>query len=148
MKTPKIEEIRKQAAQLGKLSQQDLVALGALLWKRGEEIQDLLLSVKEAIRSRSPRDPGQHLLESPGVTCQVTVPSSHVVLSSEADLDDIRRVLGSDFDRLFRTTESVNPSKDFEDAFQNLDPEKASALRPHLEVVQGKARISFRSKES
>lgn len=121
----------------------ELVRLGSDLMGLGKLVQGLVESIKAEIRRRTPAVPGQHHLSGPGAVCHVTVPEPMPVLRKEVPLDDLRRALGEDFDRLFTVTEEAVPREDFEDVLNGMNPNKVTIVLAAMDIATPKARVSF-----
>lgn len=125
------------------------ISLGQLLWALRAQIDKRIEPLKEELREMASKGMPPGMSKIAGAqedhVVAITVPQPRFALRKKADISELRRVLGEDFDQLFREKTTYTPVKEaIERAFQSAPPEKKKALMRALNQVSGTVRISFR----
>lgn len=131
-----------------KMDLQEAIWIGTLLFDWGKQANRLIAQIKDIIRERLGKTPGQHLLAGQdGTQCLLTVPSPSFVLAPDINAQNLRQILGpAGFDRLFKVQETLTLRDDFGAELRNLDPAIRLQVMSHLEMSPGKPRVSFQQK--
>lgn len=124
----------------------DLVTLGWELWRIIDVAHKTIEPVKQVVRLRAEATGKRGHVNFTGsyrTTCQVTVPDPVPKLRKDADLDDLRRVLGDKFGDLFAEQVQVQPRPKFETLVAALTPEEREAVLNAVDLAAGTSRVSF-----
>lgn len=137
------------AIRLGDLSTEDQVVLGQLLWTISKRAVKALDPIKGSLRQVAVEDsggvPGPVYLHGPDSTrCTVTVPQATVRVRKGTDMDELRKVLGDDFDKVFQATMQYRPRDDFKQQVSTLTPAQQRALLKVVDFSEGTPRVAFR----
>lgn len=127
-----------------------LIRDGSDLWNVAHRIKTQLEAIKDALRERAPRSPGQHQLSGlGGALCTVTVQEAQPVVRKEVDVASLKALLGTDFERLFEVTTLITPKSGFQEALIGVtDPGKVQAVLATLDLPTHKPRVSFQTNGS
>jgi len=135
----------KEALAEGDLSLKDQVEVGQALWRISNEAQGAVAPIKDSLREealeRQKGLPGRQFLagRSRGSRCTVVVPPPTVKIRV-TDINELRTMLGRDFDTFFRLT--VSPHPDFS-ARAAERPDLIRDLARIVDTVSGPPRVTF-----
>lgn len=129
------------------------IALGTRIQMAAEvwRIQDLARTVLEPLkvalrleaRKRLKGSSGMVVIEGEGLTqAQVTI-VPQVKVSPDLSVEEARRILGPEFDRLFRVT--LNPRPDILTILDGLPARTQQAMARWVEVSEGTPRVSLQA---
>lgn len=129
----------------------ELAEVGSLLAsiiKRAGAVQDKIkIRLREQALTDLSNAPGTITFEgeSPNTAVSVTVPKPRVVLSKDADMELVQKVLGQDFDLYFETVVAHKPRPTTPDLIVSLpDGTTKTILLSTVEEKQGTPRVSFK----
>lgn len=128
------------------LSLEDRVEIGQFLWWISSHAQGSLTPIKDSLRregySRQNGVPGRQILvgHSQDARCIVTIPQPVLKLRPGVDVEELRRLLGDDFNAFFSHT--LTPRREF--AERAIDrPDLVQTLAKAVDTVTEKPRVTF-----
>ena len=124
------------------------VEIGAILWSFIERAGKAMDPIKEALREETiaeTQGEGSKTFQglNPESSCTVRVPRPTLKISKMADMDAMKQTLGNRFDKLFSTSTSYKPMKDFEDKVFMLGEDEVNLVMGIIERVENTPRVSF-----
>mgnify|MGYP001807345468 CR=1 FL=1 len=124
------------------------VEIGAILWSFIERAGKAMNPIKDALREETlakTQGEGSETFQglTPESSCTVRVPRPTLKISKMADMDAMKQTLGGRFDKLFSTTTSYKPTKDFEDKVFMLGEDEVDLVMGIIERVENTPRVSF-----
>jgi hypothetical protein len=126
----------------------EVVEIGSILWGLIDQAGKAMDPIKEALRLETlnqTNGEGSQTFSgiSPNSSCTVRVPRPTLKVGKKADIEAIRTLLGSRFDKLFSTATSYKPAKDFEDKVFMLNQDEIDTVMGIIERVENTPRVSF-----
>jgi hypothetical protein len=131
-------------------SPERLVEIGSILWDVGNRVNHLLEGIKRRLREvaikRTEGSAGLVILAGDDRgEVSVTIPEAVLKVPKGTRLEEIRSLLGGDFDLFFEETVTFKPRKDFEERVLNVDnPLHQGILHNSVERAEDTPRVSFR----
>lgn len=136
-------------ASLDTASLERQVEIGSILWELDNRIHDVLEKVKEAVREEAVQRLGGQvgstviLGEDRGVA-GVKILAAELRVSKHVSVNELKRDLGTAFDRFFKEKVNLSPHKDFEELVLGVvDDTQQRVLHDAVERVELTPRVSF-----
>jgi hypothetical protein len=124
------------------------IQLGAEIWRVSERIDPILQPLKEVLREMAKKalngQPGVTQFEGDSSTlAQVTLPPRGAKVDPELGVDEAKKILGEDFNRVFKVTLTLRPEA--LTVLENLPKSTQQAVSKHLTLVDATPRVSLKS---
>lgn len=120
------------------------VDTGRHLWLLLKEAKDAAEVVRKVLRTQVGTLPGRHEIKGPkGSLAAVVVSQARPVLRKDADIDQLRQILGSKFDLMFTVRQTVNVSSQFEAELLTLPEVDRDLVLAFVDTKVDKGRVSF-----
>lgn len=145
-----IEDLRRSIPQLLQtLPQVQAVDLGHKIDSIIKEAEKALEPIKGVLREKAIQahggDPGaEHFDGSDGCRCTVSIPKPATVVRKDADMDSLKRILGTEFDRFFETFVSYKPRDTFGSRVAGASTDHQNAVLEAVDVKEGTPRVFFK----
>jgi hypothetical protein len=142
-----LETIRKS---LEASSIEHKVEIGSVLWQLVDRVGDVLDEIKQDMRvvavTELKGQVGHTTLEGDDLgEATVTIPKASLRVPRGTNLDDLKRVLGSDFGLFFEETLTIKPRTEFEERAMALtNPLHQQILHNSVARVEPTPRVSFK----
>jgi len=127
----------------------EAIGIGHELWRIVATSHSAMNHIKAIARANTAATPGSYQIRGPDRTfCRVTVPEPRTAMRKGLNLDDLKRDLGTSFDRLFSTHVVYAPMSTFQEQVPALSPTSRQRALGAVDLQTGKPRVSFdRSKD-
>lgn len=135
---------------LANASTERKVEIGSVLWQLGDAVRDVLDDIKKDVRvvavAELQGQVGHTTLEGDDLgEATVTIPEASLRVPKGANVDDLKKVLGSDFGLFFEEVITVKPRKEFEERVTALqNPLHQQILHNAVARVEPTPRVSFK----
>jgi hypothetical protein len=142
-----LEAIRKS---LATATTERKVEIGSVLWQLGDRVRDVLDDIKKDVRvvavAELKGQVGHTTLEGDDLgEAIVNIPEVSLRVPKGTNIDDLKKVLGSDFGLFFEETITIRPRKEFEDRVTVLtNPLHQQILHNAVARVEPTPRVSFK----
>jgi len=129
------------------------VEIGSVLWQLGDAVKDVLDRIKSDVRVEAVAElkgqAGNTKLDGDDLgEATVTIPEASLRVPKGTNIDDLKKVLGSDFGLFFEEVTTVKPRKEFEDRVTALqNPLHKQILHNSVARVEPTPRVSFKRHE-
>jgi|SaaInlStandDraft_4_1057021.scaffolds.fasta_scaffold52882_1 hypothetical protein len=122
----------------------EAIGIGHELWRVVATSQKAMEHIKGIARENTAATPGSYQLRGPDRTiCTVTVPEPRTAMRKGLDMDDLKRELGTSFDRLFSTHVVYAPKRTFQEQVPALSTGSRQRALGAVDLQTGKPRVSF-----
>lgn len=126
------------------------VEIGSVLWQLVDRVSDVLDQIKQDVRvvavAELKGQVGHTILEGDDLgEATVTIPEASLRVPKGTNLDDLKKVLGSDFGLFFEEVLTIKPRKEFEERVTALtNPLHQQILHNSVARVEPTPRVSFK----
>ena len=129
------------------------VEIGSVLWELGDAVKSVLDRIKSDVRVEAVAElkgqSGNTKLDGDDLgEATITIPEASLRVPKGANIDDLKKVLGSDFGLFFEEVTTVKPRKEFEERVTALqNPLHKQILHNSVARVEPTPRVSFKRHE-
>lgn len=126
------------------------VEIGSVLWQLGDAVKGLLDTIKTDVRTGAVTElngqVGHTTIEGDDLgEATVTIPEASLRVPKGTNIEDLKKVLGSDFGLFFEETVTIKPRKEFGERVTALqNPLHKQILHNSVAHVEPTPRVSFR----
>ena len=136
----------------GAMSLEEKVEAASVLWRIAALANKAVEKIKAEIRTEAyarfvESGEREHEIRSENAWATIKIPADSITLRPGADMEALRREIGSTFDELFVRTVTVQPKPTFADRFPMVDEKLRDRIIADIGSKTNTPRISFRRKD-